>query len=341
MLSRLIRKSQTNHITLRAVIAIASTAVIFTSACAPQQKGTLFYAAVGKNAPLLLVASAKTAANLGTNAVVSYDVSGNFLDELADLTLPNQRPRGLAPLDAFNFITALDGGTKMFAKNSVFGSYAQFGPSGLTGNLYQIARYDTAALFYAIIGNTIDAFDVNGNRATSSLNPVIQTTTGSCVLNGPRGLYIDSINKRLFVTNGGATSLLTYDLTNATAPTCQSTNSTMGAVTPTGIILHSSGYLYVVSSVAPATNVKLWALSGDGTGTATAVYTDASGTVLNGSTSIVELPDTTVLIANSGTGGIDKFQLNGLAAATRIGTQAFIKDAFTSQVNAMIVLKGQ
>jgi hypothetical protein len=81
-------------------------------------------------------------------------------------------------------------------------------------------------------------------------------------------------------------------------------------------------------------------LNGDGTGTATAVYTDVSGSVLNGSTAIAELPDGTVLVANSGTGQIDRFTVNGVAAAARSGTGPLIKDAFTANITEILIVEG-
>jgi DNA-binding beta-propeller fold protein YncE len=308
------------------------------------KKESLFYGSLGLNRPLIFVASAKTTSNLGTNAVVVYNLEGALVQQIADFTQPGLRPRGIAYLDPFNVLVTVEGGARAVLKNALFGGYTTLiSSSDLTGSLQQIVRYEGSGstLFYAIQGNTIDAFTQAGARIASTSTPVIDTTTSSCVLNSPRGLAVDDVNKRLFVTNAGSTSLLVYDLSTPTAPTCQQANSSMGSIVSTGVILHSNGYLYVASSVSPAANVILWALAGDGSGTATAVYTDSSGTVLNLSSSLVELPDGSILIANSGTQQIDKFQVNGLSAATRVGSTAFIKDAFTTLVNAIYVMRGR
>lgn len=334
--------SRLKHGRLHLLTTVFAAAAGLCACSAPV--GTLYYGTLAKGQPTIVVASAKNSSNDGSNAVVSYDINGNFLDELADLTSPNQRPRGLAAFDPFNIVVALDGSAKILSKNSLFGSYSTLVPSSsISGSLYQIGRHKAGAndYYYAIVGNTIDAFDKTGARVSTTSSPVIGTTTGSCVLNGPRGLFIDSDNNRLFVTNGGSTSLLVYDLSTPAAPTCQTASTALGGVSPYGVIKHSNGYLYVTSNISPALNVKLWALDGDGTGAATAVYTDASGSVLNMSTAIAELPDGTILIANSGTNQIDRFQVDGLNAATRNGTTAFIKDVFTTMISAILVIGGQ
>ncbi len=340
LLSRLKQQILIRAYSFARSLAAALGALAFTACSAPV--GTLYYGALAKGQSVIIISSAKTTANVGTNAVVSYDVNGNFLDQLADLTSPNQRPRGVAAFDPFNIIVALDGASKILAKTSLFGSYSTFVPStSFSGNLYQIAKYDNGSgYYYSIVGNTIDAFDSTGARVSATAAPVVATTTGACVLSGPAGLFIDSTNKRMFVTNGGSTSLLVYDLTTHSAPTCQTASTALGAVNAVGVLKHSNGYLYVTSSAEPSTGVKLWALSGDGVGAATAVYTDATGTVLNYSTAITELPDGSILIANSGTNQIDRFQVDALNAATRVGTTAFIKDVFTTLVTSIQVIRG-
>jgi hypothetical protein len=340
LISRLKQQKSTGSFFVARTLMATLASILLAACSAPV--GTLYYGALAKGQSVIIISSAKTTANVGTNAVVSYDINGNFLDQIADLTSPNQRPRGIAPLDPFNILVALDGASKVLAKTSLFGSYSTFVPStSFSGNLYQIAKYESGVgFYYTIVGNTIDAFDSTGARVSTTASPVIATTTGACVLNGPRGLFIDSTNKRMFVTNGGSTSLLVYDLTAHNAPICQTASSAIGAVNAVGVFKHSNGYVYVTSSTEPSAGVKLWALSGDGVGAATAVYTDTNGSVLNFSTAITELPDGNLLVANSGTNQIDRFRVDGLSAATRVGTTGFIKDVFTTLVTSIQVIRG-
>lgn len=332
--------SQHKNTSFIARLSLAFTVLFSTVSCS-SPKGTLFYGVLGKGSAAVILASSKTSSNAGTNAVVAYGTDGLFQQQLADLTTPNQKPKGIAQLDAFNLIVGLDGAVKILAKTSLLGGYSTFASgSTFTAPVGEVARYTGSGgtATFNIQGNTIDAFNDGGGRIGATASPVIATTTGSCVLNSPKGLFVDNDNNRLFVTNSGSAGLLVYDISDPAAPTCQSTNSTLGAISPTGVIKHSNGFLYIVSAVSPAVSVKLFALAGDGSGSATAVYTDISGTVLNLSTAIAELPDGSVLIANNGTGQVDRFQVNGLSAATLVGT--FVKDAFTTYITKIFVVGG-
>ncbi len=104
------------------------------------------------------------------------------------------------------------------------------------------------------------------------------------------------------------------------------------------MIVHSNGTVYSATQLAASR--RIWAINLDGSGTAAAVYTDAAGTILNAPTAMVELPDGTVLVANQGTAQIDRFTMSGANAAVRYGTTPFIKDAFTTNVNQLLVIRG-
>lgn len=315
-------------------LAFALLAILVSACSVP--KGTLFYGALGKGESVLIIANGVTG---GPQAIAAYKADGTLLEILTDLTYDNLTPKGLAKMDAWNFVVALDGGSDFLAKVATIGGYSTFvNNSNFNGTIYQMAYDDVSKTYFTIETNTIEGFDNTGNRIQSGVNPVINTTVGSCVLATPRGLAIDSTNRRLFVTNGAANSLLVYDLTSASAPTCLRVNATMGNNVPVPVIVHSSGYVY--SATQTAASRKIWAIASDGSGTATGVYTDVAGTVLNAPTAMVEMPDGTVLVANQGTAQIDRFTVSGTSAATRYGTTPFIKDAFTTNVNQMLIMQG-
>ena len=310
--------------------------------CAPPA-GTLFYGALAMGNPMLVLASGTTA--LGAQAVVAYDMNGNYIETLADLNLVNLQPKGVAVMDAFDVIAPLSNGTFTLNKFNLFDGYTTFiNNTNLNAVLYQTGYYSGASGVYFVLkgGTSVEGFNTAGDRLGNA-NPAIPTAvvTGgtTCTLSGAEGLTIDPVNNRLFATNNTSGNLNVYNLANINAITCQSVNATMGAASkPLPVILHPNGYLYVGSQTAA--NFRIFALNGDGTGTAAAVYTDTTGAIISTPTAMTVLPDGSVLVASSGTKEIDRFTPNGTSAWTRVGSAPFLHDTFTIFVNDMTIMKG-
>lgn len=301
-------------------------------------KGALFYGALGKGESVVIIANGVSG---GAQVIAAYSVDGRFLEVLADTTYDNLTPKGVAKMDPFNFVAVLDGGSDLLGKVSTLGGYTTFvSNSNLNGTLYQVDYHQSSKTYYVIEGNAIEGFDSSGNRLGVGTNPVIGTTVGACTLATPRGIAIDQANNRMFVTSSTGTTqtLSVYDLTSPSSPTCLTANATMGNSTAVPVIVHSNGTVYSATQLAASRS--LWAINSDGTGAATAVYTDAAGSILNAPTAMAELPDGTILVANQGRAQIDRFNVNGKSAANRYGTTPFIKDAFTTNVNQILVIRG-
>lgn len=314
---------------LFALIAVS----LFAFGCSAP-KGTLFYGALAKGDPVVVFLSGVAS---GAQSVVAYDQTGVFMEVVADLTYDNLTPSGIAKMDAFNFMVALSGSADSLGKFSTTGGYTTFVQNAnLTGTLYQMAYHQGSSSYFVIKANTIEGFDRSGNRIG---NPFLAASVGACTLSTPKGIAVDSTNNRMFVTNSATGTLSVYDMSNINAPTCLRQNSTMGATSvPVPVLVHSTGYVFSATQLAASR--KIWAFPADGSGTATGVYTDVAGTVLKGPTAMAEMQDATVLVANSGTKQIDRFQFNGTSAATRVGSTPFIKDTFTTQVNDILVMRG-
>ena len=326
------RQSKLMSTTMTTVLSVLALSLAACSA----PVGNLFYGTLAKGSPVVIVASGVTG---GSQAVVAYDTNGTFLENIADLTNSNLTPVGLAPKDGFSFVVALGQAAAAGTLNSFFttGGYANFvNNSNLNGQLFQMS-YDLNTKTYMVIkANTVEGFDVKGNRIG---NPFITTTIGACILTTPKAMTMDPVNKRLWVTNTAVTAGLTvYDISNINSPACITKNVSMGANSPLPVVYHDSGWVY---SIAQTPRI-LYAFSAATPTTAgVAVFTDAGNSILTTSTAMAEMPDGTLLIASAGTNkGIDRFQVSGSAAATRVGTTAFIRDVFTAQVNDIMVLKG-
>ena len=304
---------------------------LLTACNAP--KGTLFYGSLGRGEHVVLVASGVAGAPM---TVTAYGINGTFIEVLIDSTYDALVPRGLAKYDAFRFVVAFDGGSDLLGLASTTGGYSQFVTnSNLTGNIFQLAYHESSQNYFVVETNTIEAFSISSSRVG---NPAINTTVGSCVLNTPRGLFVDQTNNRMVATNtGGTDPVLVYDLATPASPTCVRSVTTLGAQDPVPVIIHSASNLMFVGTQG---NDRISSLAADGTGTATVVYNDT--TVVNNPTAMVELPDGSVLVASDGTDQIDRFTVNASTGVfTRVGTTPFIKDGFTLSVNEMLVLRGQ
>ncbi len=138
-------------------------------------------------------------ANPGALTIVLYDLSGRLVEVVADYTYTNDVPRGIAPFDAFSFMTLLDGVDRL-SKISLKGlAPADYSDTQLTGTLFQMSYDGLSQRYFAIEGNTIEGFTKGGLRVG---NPIINTTVGACVLNVSRGVFSTNDGRLLVVGTG-------------------------------------------------------------------------------------------------------------------------------------------
>jgi hypothetical protein len=305
-------------------IIVVYIAGVVTLACSTPT-GEFFYGSLGLGEQRLLVATA----NPGAYTVLLYDLDGQLIDVVADYTQTTDIPRGIAPFDAFSFAVLLDGADRI-ARASLTGEVVPdiFSEANFTGTLFQMTHDDLTDRYFAIETNTIEA--VSRPTQEKIQNPYIAATVGTCVLNGPRGMWAK--NGRLIVTSITNDRLNFYDVTGATS-VCTSFNNAMGAVDPYAVLEHSQdGLIYYVSQ----TDDRVYSLPSNGVGASTIVWA-TNLPVINNPTAILELPDGTLLVASDGTNSIERITTAGV----HVNGTSFIRDAFTGLVSQMMLIGGE
>lgn len=263
--------------------------------------------------------------NAGALTVLLYDLEGNLIDVLADFTATNDIPKGIAPFDALSVAVLLDGIDRI-ARVALTGETLPdlVANANLTGTLWQMALDRDNGRYYAIETNTIESFELSGNRVG---NPYIAATLGSCTLATTRGMaYADG---RLFTVATGNDDLNVYDVTSFPA-TCVSANTSFGNVDPVAVLAHSNGLLYV----ATQQDDRIYSFSGDGTGPPTILW-NTNLTYISNPTALLEMPDGTLLVASDLTNSVVRIDTDG----NFIGTH--IRDAFTGAVTQILLLEGR
>jgi hypothetical protein len=265
----------------------------------------------------------------GEYALVMYDINGNFSRVLSNYTAANAAPRGLMPLNDFEFLVSFDGinvdGIRSF--NILDNQDVTFVvDSNLNGNIYQLRRHETHGTF-VIETDVIESFDDLGRRINA---PRIPTTVGSCVLATPRGMTFNS-SGHLVVVGTGNDDVTVYDVTDPTNTTCVRANTSFaGTVNPVAVLAHSDGFLYI----ATQGDDRIYRLNGDGSGTPTVVFNNAAF-VLN-PTALAEMPDGSLLVASDGTNSL----VNISTAGALIGTNYLVSDVYTDSISDLIILQG-
>lgn len=298
-------------------------AVLAVSACS-SDTSEFYYANLDTGTPKVVIASNVA----GAFGLVMYDLDGNFVRVLADYNTANTAPRGLMPLNQFEFLVAYDGTTIDGVWHfSLFDGQRPFvTDTNLTGNIFQLRRHNTYGTF-VIESNAIESFDDFGQRINA---PRIPTTVGGCVLAIPRGMTFNSAGN-LIVVGTGNDDLLVYDVTNPATTVCVRANTSFaGTVDPVAVLAHSDGFLYV----ATQGDDRIYRFNGDGSGVPTVVFNSAAF-VLN-PTALVEMPDGSLLVASDGTNTIVNITTDGQL----IGSNYLINDAFTNSISDMIILQG-
>lgn len=253
-----------------------------------------------------------------------HDTSGGFLGLLADYSLQNFDPQGIWPLTGTDFLVAING-TDMIERRNIFGEkVSDIIDSNFTGNVYGLTVRNQEV--FVIESNTVESFYLNGTRIG---NARINATVGSCVLNTPRGITVNSAGYILTVATGND-RINVYDVSDSSSTTCVSTNTTLGAIDPIAIIAHSNGKLYVATQGDDA----IYEFAGDGTGSGTKIYQPGVAT-LNNPTALLEMPDGSILIASDGTNNILQIDTAGNPIAV-----PFMQNAFTGLVLQMALMPG-
>ncbi|MCB0377112.1 MAG: hypothetical protein KDD33_01340 [Bdellovibrionales bacterium] len=239
---------------------------------------------------------------------------GNFRAETAT-------PRGLVALDSENVYMSLDTTDSIYQIN-LDGSKTLFhGSAQFSGTIYDLA-IGTNGNVYATENNRIEVFDASGIRLGSDL---IDTNTGACTLNSPRGMLVNASGQLVVANAGGADEILTYDISTSTA-TCVS-HVSFGN-NPYGILLHSDGYLYVTTQG----DDRVYRADPDGSNPVIVWDTDTS--IINDPTGIVELPNGDLLVASSATDSIERITTTG----ERVGTEPFIRDVYSLNIADMVII---
>ncbi|MBX3022967.1 MAG: hypothetical protein KF799_14930 [Bdellovibrionales bacterium] len=297
---------------------------MFIIACSAPS-GEFFYGALGLGTPRLVIATQ----NATGNNIVLYDLDGKLVDVLWDGSAVADVPKGLAPFDAFNVAVLVDGVdriAKVSLVDRTVGVVAS--DANLTGTLYQMAFDKAGERYFAIEGNTIEAFTKTGTRVGV---PYIGTTLGACTLSTPRGAFVTA-DQRLLVANGVGNRLLIYNVSNPAAATCISANAGFTTTQPFAVIQHSDGNLYLATNA----NHQIVSLPADGVGTPAVVWA-ANIAVIRNPTALIEMPDGTLLVASDQTNSIERITTSG----TYVGSTSFIKDVFTGTVTQMLLIGGE
>lgn len=287
--------------------------------------GSYYAAALGLNKARLLVA----VQNTNSNQVVSYDLNGKLLGVVADYSAIGGVPRGISVIDGLRFLVPLNGLDRidmiqLDGTTSIWTTNVQY-----TGTLYHSVR-DSSGNIYSIETNTLEKFDSSGSRIpTTGATPYVNTTLGACTLAVPRSVVINS-NGQLVVVSNTSGAIAVYTVTGATTAVCVSSTVLGAGIGATAMIFHSDGSLYI----AGGTNSNIYKASATGTGGASIFNNTA---IISAPSSMVELPDGTILVSSTTTASIERINTVG----TRIGTTSFIKDGFTANVSAMAIIQGQ
>lgn len=246
----------------------------------------------------------------------AFVTGGNFRAEAAT-------PRGLFPFNSASVLMSLDT-TDSIYQVGIDGTKTLFhGSAQFSGTIYDVVRTSNGTT-YVVESNRIEVFDANGVRLPSSL---INTTTGSCTLNAPRGMTLNANGNLVVVNQGGADEVLTYDISTSTA-TCLS-NVALGN-NPYGILLHSDGSMYITTQG----DDRVYRTDPDGSNPTVIWNTNTS--LINNPSGIVELPNGDLLVASTATDSVERITTSG----ARVGSVPFIRDTNSLNIGDMVIVGG-
>ena len=306
---------------LGSVSILALPIMAFLISCQNPSASDFFYGSLGVTPKLIITSSSSVTAS--PFLAVQYSLSGQFEKVLIDTTFENRILRGLAPIDAFHFLISTDTVDSILNLDMFNGRTTWVANGNLSGNIYDLRRASNGQVF-VIETTNIESFDSDGNRIG---NPRIPSTAiGACqITTAARGMAIDR-NGTVVVGSQGNDDILFFDVSNPSATSCLAANTSLGNVDPVAVIAHSNGFIYVA---ATSGTDAVYRINGDGTGSATAIWT---GATTSNPTAMTEMPDGSILLALDGTNNIIKIDTSGNVLAN-----PFIQDGFTNYVQDMMI----
>lgn len=295
--------------------------VALTLSCS-KDDSQFYYGILDVQTPKLVVASNQ----LGSTALVMYDLQGNFLRVLEDYSSSVLTPRGMAAIDPLNLFVAIDGGTSDIIQrvNVVDGPVQTIADSNINGNIFQMRRHPTHGNF-VIETATIESFTDDGRRIGA---PRITATVPGCGLTTPRGMAFTQ-QGNLAVVDTGTDDLVIFNVTNPAATTCVVANTTFGNVDPVAVLAHSDGFLYV----ATTGDDRIYRFNGNGVGAPVTIFNNIA--LINNPQALLEMPDGSILVASEGTNNIVRILTDG----TYVNGIPFIFDLYTNSISDMILLQ--
>lgn len=300
---------------------IFSTLLLIWAGCSKPSSDGFYYGSLGGKQKLIITST--TSATASPFLIVQYSLDGVFEKVLYDLTFENRVPRGLAMIDPFTFLISTDTVDGILQYSYFNGVSTWVANANLAGNIYNVAKTSNGDVF-VIESNTIESFDSTGNRIGA---PRIGTTIGGCTLSTARGMAVTA-NDILVVGSQANDDILFYDVSNPASTTCAAANGTLGNVDPIAIVAHPDGYVYVAHTGGTDAVLRF---NGDGSGASTSVFSNL--TVIANPTSMVALPDGTLLVASDTTNNIVRIDTAG-----NVLNNPFIQDGFTAYVYSMMIM---
>ncbi|MCC6137742.1 MAG: hypothetical protein IT287_03865 [Bdellovibrionaceae bacterium] len=286
-----------------------------------KDSGSFYIGSLDIQNPKIIISSQAA----GSTAVAMYDIAGNFIRTLHDYNAEGNTPRALIPISPIEFLISVEGNDHIDRYSLTDGVSSFIENTNLTGNIFGAAKSGDYGLF-VVETNTIEAFDVETGERIG--NPYIATTVGSCVLNVPRAMTFNQ-QGYLVVVNTGNDDINVYDVSDPTAPTCVTANTTMGNIDPVALLAHSDGFLYVGTQG----DDRIYRFAGTGVGAGTVVFNNIL--LNNNPSAIAEMPDGTLLVASDGTNAIVNMRTDG----SLVTSTQFIQDTFTNSVADIIILQ--
>ncbi len=290
--------------------------VILLLGCNKQEGGLL-------ESPMRAGASILIASNDANNlGITRYSPNGSLQEFIKDYRESiDSYPRGMVILDQNSILVSLDGEDRVERLYYNGSSEIYYASAQLSGNIQGLAK-DAAGNIYVLESNRIEKIDANGNRDSSVY---IDTTVGGCTINSPRHLIVNSAGHLVVAQTGGGGRIITYDISGSSG-SCIS--SVVFGNSPSALVEHPNGNLYV----ATLGNDQIYSADADGSNPSVIWSSDTS--IINNPAALAVHPDGDLLVASSATDTIEKISTSGL----RAGSDPFIRDIFSSNINAMLVI---
>jgi len=298
------------------ILKLALLSMLFLS-CGKEQGDILSVSTLPSVSAQYIVLNGQDANHRG---FAFYNIDGEFING-GNFRTEQGTPRGITPFSETSVLMSLDTTDTIYEVNLDGTKNLFHGSSQFNGNIYGIVTGNNGNV-YAVESNRIEVFDQTGLRLSTML---INTTTGGCTLNNPRGMTLNSSGQLVVVNQGGTDAVLTYDISGSNA-TC------IGSVpfgnNPYGVLMHSDGYLYITTQA----NEQVYRADPDGSNPVVIWTTNTS--IIDEPTGIAELPNGDLIIASSLTDTVERITTSG----ERVGTVPFIQDTQSLNIGDLAVI---